>query len=198
MWPACFKTDTEAVIPLGLEYVSRLLMDNLRAHFSEQSHFSFKQSLCFLTFLQAGNLISILLHQAPQFRGHTRPQHFPLQKYYTAWSQLPEPLPFKPSPNPLKNPAPSSPILTRLHFLLFKLDDFKVKCFQSNSNILISSLDYCSATSARMAPNSWRLYQVCVSASALRLPGVKASIQPCRLMMPSTEVQISNHFTRPS
>lgn len=115
-----------------------------------------------------------------------------------AWSQLPEPLPFKPSPNPLKNPAPSSPILTRLHFLLFKLDDFKVKCFQSNSNILISSLDYCSATSAKMAPNSWRLYQVCVSASALRLPGVKASTQPCRLMMPSTEVQISNHFTRPS
>lgn len=30
MWPACFKTDTKAVIPLGLRYVSRLQMDNPR------------------------------------------------------------------------------------------------------------------------------------------------------------------------
>lgn len=76
MWPACFRTDTEAVIPLGLAYVSRLQIDHLRAHFSEQSHFTFKQGPHFLTLLQDSNLFSILLQQASQFQGHTRPQHY--------------------------------------------------------------------------------------------------------------------------
>lgn len=185
MWPACFKTDTEAVIPLGLGYVSRLHMDNPRAHFSEQSHFSFKLGPHFLTLLQAGNLISILLQQAPQFQGHTRPQHYLSLDFHcrnttlrnpTACSQLPEPLPFKSSPKPLQE---SRTLITHSHLaslsFLFNLNDPKVKCFKPNSNILISSLDYCSAMSARMAPNSWRVYQVCASGSALRLPGVKES-----------------------
>lgn len=123
--PRDFQCDLPALrlTRLGLGYVSRLQIDNLRAHFSEQSRFPFKQGLHFLTLLQAGNWISILLQQTPQFQSHTRPQHY-LAAAEILDLEIPLPdhsfLSLYPSNHPQilsKNPVPSSPILTWLHFL---------------------------------------------------------------------------------